>query len=422
MSVNILLASQHFYLWTSRWHHNTFTCGHLVDSTTLLPVDISLRSLHFYLWTSRWYHNTFTCGHLVDITTFYPWTSRWYHNTFTCGHLVDITTLLPVDISLTSHHFCPWTSHRQHDTFTCGHIANSTCGHLADITTHLPVDILLTWHHFYLWISGWHNTFYLWTSCWHDITFTCGYLADIALLPVDILLTLLRFNLWTSRWHRYSLTCRHLANITVLLSGDILLTSKHICLADNLLSWYTFACRYLANIATLFVVGILLITYTFICLQFILWCSDNGISLTVYSLSMESYRVLMTTCLFYLFQFIDRILLVFKPAKYQPDHSYLRHVPIKRVHIFTAIQVVCLAVLWVIKSVKSVSIIFPIMVSGSASSCVVAAFRCCVCWLASCSTSQQHTNCIPGTDLHGRFQMQGIGEGMSSLWVNLDCL
>ncbi|KAL8565473.1 hypothetical protein ACOMHN_049450 [Nucella lapillus] len=64
-------------------------------------------------------------------------------------------------------------------------------------------------------------------------------------------------------------------------------------------------------------------------------------------------------------QFIDRILLIFKPAKYQPDTSYLRHVPIKRVHIFTAIQVVCLAVLWVIKSVKSVSIIFPIMVLGT---------------------------------------------------------
>ncbi|XP_070186567.1 electroneutral sodium bicarbonate exchanger 1-like isoform X2 [Littorina saxatilis] len=64
-------------------------------------------------------------------------------------------------------------------------------------------------------------------------------------------------------------------------------------------------------------------------------------------------------------QFIDRILLIFKPAKYQPDTTYLRHVPIKRVHLFTAIQVVCLCVLWVIKSVKSVSIIFPIMVLGT---------------------------------------------------------
>ncbi|XP_059157993.1 electroneutral sodium bicarbonate exchanger 1-like isoform X2 [Physella acuta] len=64
-------------------------------------------------------------------------------------------------------------------------------------------------------------------------------------------------------------------------------------------------------------------------------------------------------------QFIDRLLLFFKPAKYQPDYIYLRHVPIKRVHIFTVIQIICLAVLWVIKSVKSVSIIFPIMVLGT---------------------------------------------------------
>ena len=51
------------------------------------------------------------------------------------------------------------------------------------------------------------------------------------------------------------------------------------------------------------------------------------------------------------------------PAKYQPDHSYLRHVRINRVHMFTFLQIICLAVLWVIKMVKAVSIIFPIMVS-----------------------------------------------------------
>ncbi|CAL1539317.1 unnamed protein product [Lymnaea stagnalis] len=64
-------------------------------------------------------------------------------------------------------------------------------------------------------------------------------------------------------------------------------------------------------------------------------------------------------------QFIDRILLFFKPAKYQPDYIYLRHVPIKRVHYFTIIQILCLAVLWIIKSFKAVSIIFPIMVLGT---------------------------------------------------------
>ena len=51
------------------------------------------------------------------------------------------------------------------------------------------------------------------------------------------------------------------------------------------------------------------------------------------------------------------------PAKYQPDYEYLRHVPIKRVHIFTFIQVICLVLLWVIKMVKKISIAFPLMVS-----------------------------------------------------------
>jgi len=50
------------------------------------------------------------------------------------------------------------------------------------------------------------------------------------------------------------------------------------------------------------------------------------------------------------------------PAKYQPEYSYVRNVPIKRVHLFTAIQVLCLAVLWVVKSIKSISIAFPLMV------------------------------------------------------------
>ena len=50
------------------------------------------------------------------------------------------------------------------------------------------------------------------------------------------------------------------------------------------------------------------------------------------------------------------------PAKYQPDYGYLRHVPIKRVHLFTAIQVVCLILLWIVKTIKIISIAFPLMV------------------------------------------------------------
>ncbi|XP_014212763.1 electroneutral sodium bicarbonate exchanger 1 isoform X2 [Copidosoma floridanum] len=60
-------------------------------------------------------------------------------------------------------------------------------------------------------------------------------------------------------------------------------------------------------------------------------------------------------------QFFDRILITFMPAKYQPDYMFLRQVPIKRVHMFTFIQLTCLICLWVIKSFSSTSILFPLM-------------------------------------------------------------
>ncbi|UMM11336.1 hypothetical protein L5515_000672 [Caenorhabditis briggsae] len=60
-------------------------------------------------------------------------------------------------------------------------------------------------------------------------------------------------------------------------------------------------------------------------------------------------------------QLFDRTLLLFMPMKYQPDTIYIRHVPIKKIHLFTAFQIGCLALLWVIKSIKSTSILFPIM-------------------------------------------------------------
>ncbi|XP_017048924.1 electroneutral sodium bicarbonate exchanger 1 isoform X12 [Drosophila ficusphila] len=60
-------------------------------------------------------------------------------------------------------------------------------------------------------------------------------------------------------------------------------------------------------------------------------------------------------------QFFDRILIMFMPAKYQPDYMFLRQVPIKRVHLFTAIQLACLIILWLIKSFSQTSILFPLM-------------------------------------------------------------
>ncbi|MBN3311190.1 S4A4 protein, partial [Amia calva] len=60
-------------------------------------------------------------------------------------------------------------------------------------------------------------------------------------------------------------------------------------------------------------------------------------------------------------QFMDRLQLLLMPAKHQPDFIYLRHVPLRRVHLFTFIQVLCLALLWVLKSTVA-AIIFPVMI------------------------------------------------------------
>nr|XP_046232079.1 electrogenic sodium bicarbonate cotransporter 1-like [Scatophagus argus]XP_046232081.1 electrogenic sodium bicarbonate cotransporter 1-like [Scatophagus argus] len=60
-------------------------------------------------------------------------------------------------------------------------------------------------------------------------------------------------------------------------------------------------------------------------------------------------------------QFMDRLQLLLMPAKHQPDLIYLRHVPQRRIHLFTFIQVLCLALLWVLKSTVA-AIIFPVMI------------------------------------------------------------
>ena len=60
-------------------------------------------------------------------------------------------------------------------------------------------------------------------------------------------------------------------------------------------------------------------------------------------------------------QFFDRILLFLMPQKYQPDYPYLRRVPLKRVHLFTFIQLVCLIGLIVIAEIKQASIVLPIV-------------------------------------------------------------
>lgn len=60
-------------------------------------------------------------------------------------------------------------------------------------------------------------------------------------------------------------------------------------------------------------------------------------------------------------QFMDRLQLLLMPAKHQPDLIYLRHVPQRRIHLFTFIQALCLALLWILKSTVA-AIVFPVMI------------------------------------------------------------
>ncbi|XP_035378653.1 sodium-driven chloride bicarbonate exchanger [Electrophorus electricus] len=60
-------------------------------------------------------------------------------------------------------------------------------------------------------------------------------------------------------------------------------------------------------------------------------------------------------------QFFDRLKLFGMPAKHQPDFIYLRHVPLRKVHLFTIVQLSCLVLLWVIKTSRA-AIVFPMMV------------------------------------------------------------
>ncbi|XP_019336594.1 electroneutral sodium bicarbonate exchanger 1 [Alligator mississippiensis] len=60
-------------------------------------------------------------------------------------------------------------------------------------------------------------------------------------------------------------------------------------------------------------------------------------------------------------QFFDRLKLFGMPAKHQPDFIYLRHVPLRKVHLFTLIQLASLVSLWAIKA-SPAAIVFPMMV------------------------------------------------------------
>ena len=61
-------------------------------------------------------------------------------------------------------------------------------------------------------------------------------------------------------------------------------------------------------------------------------------------------------------EFFQRIKLMLMPKKKQPNLSFLRHVRLFKVNLFTAIQLIYLAVLFFLKLNKIVSIAFPLMV------------------------------------------------------------
>ncbi|CAL9692967.1 unnamed protein product [Knipowitschia caucasica] len=57
-------------------------------------------------------------------------------------------------------------------------------------------------------------------------------------------------------------------------------------------------------------------------------------------------------------QMWDRILLLITPKKYHPDNAYATRVATSRMHLFTLIQIICLAALWVVK-MSSFSLALP---------------------------------------------------------------
>uniref|UniRef100_A0A3B4AJD6 Anion exchange protein n=1 Tax=Periophthalmus magnuspinnatus TaxID=409849 RepID=A0A3B4AJD6_9GOBI len=57
-------------------------------------------------------------------------------------------------------------------------------------------------------------------------------------------------------------------------------------------------------------------------------------------------------------QLSERMMLLLMPPKYHPDHTYVRKVRTLRMHLFTCIQLVCLAVLWAVMSTQA-SLAFP---------------------------------------------------------------
>ncbi|CAE7231229.1 SLC4A4 [Symbiodinium natans] len=63
----------------------------------------------------------------------------------------------------------------------------------------------------------------------------------------------------------------------------------------------------------------------------------------------------------------DRLFLwlIWDPAKY-PQYHYIQKLPIRRVHLYTLVQVVCLGILYGLKAIKETSVVFPFFMASLA--------------------------------------------------------
>uniref|UniRef100_A0A915PPV6 Anion exchange protein n=1 Tax=Setaria digitata TaxID=48799 RepID=A0A915PPV6_9BILA len=58
-------------------------------------------------------------------------------------------------------------------------------------------------------------------------------------------------------------------------------------------------------------------------------------------------------------QFVQRIILFFIPEKYFPDTPYTESVDIRRMHLYTTIQIICLIIIYAVKYFKRTALAFP---------------------------------------------------------------
>lgn len=65
-------------------------------------------------------------------------------------------------------------------------------------------------------------------------------------------------------------------------------------------------------------------------------------------------------------QLVERLKLLLTPVRRHPDRLYLRHVALRKVHLFTVVQVLSLVVLWVLRSTVA-ALLFPVLILALAA-------------------------------------------------------